>query len=92
MADNSEIRRWLEAASGVLLRCFGMGFAFLLLWFVLVLAGGEMAYEFHGKLFDITKHEFELLNYFGMALLKLLVFVVFLIPYLATRLVLRNLS
>ena len=92
MADNSEIRRWLEVASGVLLRCFLMGFAILLLWFVFVLVGGEMAYGFHGKLFEITKHEFELLIYFGMAFFKLLVFVAFLIPYIAIRLVLRNLS
>jgi len=92
MSDNSEIRRSLEAASGVLLRCFVLGVALLVLWFVFFLVGGEMAYGLHGKLFDITKHEFELLNYCGMALVKLVVLVVFLIPYVATRLALKSLS
>jgi len=92
MSDNSEIRRSLEVASGVLLRCFVLAAVLLLLWFVLFLVGGEMVYRIHGKLFDITKHELELLNYCAMALFKLLVFVAFVIPYVAIRLVLRRLS
>jgi hypothetical protein len=91
MSDNSEIRRSLEVASGVLLRCFVLGVILLLMWFVVFLVGGEMAYGIHSKLIDITKHEFDLLNYYGIAFLKVLVFVAFLIPYVAIRLVLRNL-
>ena len=71
---------------GVLLRCFIYGFVLLLVWFVLFLAAGECMYDFHSAMFDITLHEFDVMNYCGMGLLKILVFVGFLIPYIAIRL------
>ena len=43
-------------------------------------------YGFHRAMFDITRHEFDVMNYCGMGLLKILVFVGFLIPYIAIRL------
>lgn len=71
---------------GVLLRCFIYGFVLLLFWFVLFLAAGRWMYDFHSAMFDITEHEFNVMNYCGMGLLKILVFVGFLIPYIAIRL------
>ena len=71
---------------GVLLRCFIYGFVLLLFWFVLFLAAGGCMYRFHKAMFEITLHEFNVINYCGMGLLKILVFVGFLIPYIAIRL------
>ena len=76
-------RKFVE---GVLLRCFIYGFVLLLVWFVLFLAAGGWMYDFHSAMFDITKHDFDLMNYYGMTFLKILVFVAFLIPYIALRL------
>lgn len=70
----------------VLLRCFIYGFVLLLFWFVLFLAAGGWMYDFHSAMFEITRHEFNVINYCGMGLLKILVFVGFLIPYIAIRL------
>jgi hypothetical protein len=78
-------------ASGVLLRCVALGAGLLLFWFVLFLVAADTAYGIHSKLFDITKREFDLLNYYGMAVLKLAIFVAFLVPYVAIRLTLRAL-
>ncbi len=75
---------------GVLLRCFIYGFVLLLFWFVLFLAAGGWMYDFHSAMFDITLHEFNVINYCGMGLLKILVFVGFLIPYIAVRLTARK--
>ncbi len=72
--------------TGVLLRCFIYSFVLLLIWFVLFLAAGGWMYYFHSAMFDITLHEFDVMNYCGMGLLKILVFVGFLIPYIAIRL------
>lgn len=72
--------------TGMLLRCFIYGFVLLLVWFVLFLAAGGWMYDFHSAMFDITLHEFDVTNYCGMGLLKILVFVGFLIPYIAIRL------
>jgi len=70
---------------GVLLRCFLYGIALLLFWFVIILIAGGLAYSVHSSIFDITRREFDLMNYYGMALFKMFVFMVFLIPYLAIR-------
>jgi len=79
--------RFIES---VLLRCFIYGFVLLLFWFVLFLAAGGWMYDFHSAMFDITEHEFNVMNYCGMGLLKILVFVGFLIPYIAIRLTARK--
>jgi len=75
--------RFIES---VLLRCFIYGFVLLLFWFVLFLAAGGWMYNFHSAMFEITRPEFNVINYCGMGLLKILVFVGFLIPYIAVRL------
>ena len=76
-------KNFLEKA---LLKCVLMGMGMLLFWFVMILAAGDLAYKFHGGMFDITRHEFDLLNYYGLAAFKLCVFLFFVIPWLAVRL------
>jgi hypothetical protein len=76
---------------GVLLRCFIYGFALLLIWFLFFLVGRDLIYDVHGSMFKkITDRQFEVMHYCGMGLLKLLVFVGFLIPYIAIRLTARK--
>ncbi len=74
--------------AGVLLRCSLYGFATLLIWFAMLRVAGQWTYELHRLIFGmptLTRHEFDLLNYCGFVLLKLLVVVAFVIPYLAVR-------
>jgi len=92
MGDDRQIRRSLEVVSSVLLRCFILGLAFLVLWFFLFVVLKDTTYAMHGSFFAISKKDFDILNYYGIAVVKGVVFVAFLIPYLATRLVLRSLS
>ena len=90
MSDGDEIRRQLEIASAVLLRCLILGAGLLLFWFVILLLAGDRVHDMHGKFYDLTKHEFDVIHYCGIALTKLVVFVVFVIPYVAIRLTLRS--
>jgi hypothetical protein len=80
----------LDVVSKILLWCFGIGMALLLFWFGMVLAIGDLAYGVHASMFDLSRHEFEMMNYFGMAWLKVCVFLFFFTPWLGTRLVLRG--
>jgi hypothetical protein len=75
-----------EFVEGVLLRCFILGFVVLIIWFLFIVFAGGLAYDVHGSMFtEITDRQFEVIHYCGMGLLKLFVFVFFLIPYIAMR-------
>lgn len=72
----------------MLLRCIVVGFGLLLIWFILVLVGGNVLFEIHSKIFNITRHEFDLVHYWCMSLAKILILVFFVIPFIAIRLTL----
>jgi hypothetical protein len=85
-----EIRDTLNTVAAILLRCFILSLVLLLLWFIFFLLAGDLAYWIHSKWFDLTRHDFDLINYYGMALVKAMNVILFLIPYIAIRLVLRG--
>ncbi len=90
MNESTDLKNHLELTAKILLRCFILNFALILLWFFLYLIGsGRWGYELHSKIFDITRHEFVLINYCGIAFAKLCNFIFFLIPYVAIRRVLK---
>jgi len=80
----------LDVVARVLLWCFLIGILLLLFWFGCFVLVGDLIHGIHAKMFDLSKHEFDMMNYYGMAYLKLSVFLFFLIPYLAVRLALRG--
>jgi hypothetical protein len=82
----------MNMTAKVLLRCFLLGLALLLLWFVMVWLFGDFVYRVHSYFFDITWGQFETIHYAGMMALKLVIFTFFLLPYIAIRLVLRKMS
>ena len=76
-------RKFLE---GVLLRCFILGIVVLMIWFLFAVLLWPLIPEVHGRMFkQITGHQFQVIHYCGMGLLKLFVTVFFLIPYIAMR-------
>jgi hypothetical protein len=75
----------LTVAGAILLRCLIFSVALVTFWFLFYLAAGDWAYSVHARWFDLTRHEFVLMNYFGMAFVKLVAIVFFLFPYLAIR-------
>jgi hypothetical protein len=70
----------------VLLRCFILGFVVLIIWFLFFLVAGGLIYDVHGSMFkEITVRQFEVIHYCRMGLVKLFIFVFFLVPYVAMR-------
>ena len=65
--------------------CFLLTAGLLGLWFVGYLVAGDVAFEIHCKWFDLDRHDFDVLNYYGMALLKMIAVVFFLIPFVALK-------
>jgi hypothetical protein len=79
----------LDAIAKILLRCAIFGFLLLFLWFV----GHEFApATLRGGYFGATPHEADLVDYCGIALTKVLVILLFVVPYVSIRLVLRTIS
>lgn len=81
---------FLRVLASVLLRCWILGFVLLLFWFgVLMLVPGVM-YGVHRTLFGLGQHEFVTIHYCGMGLVKLVVGLLFLFPWISIQLVLRH--
>ncbi len=90
--NRNELRDALDCVSAVLIRCFLFSFALLLLWFLFFLLGGEQGYRIHSQWFDLTRRDYDLLCYYGMAFMKMCAILFFLFPYIAVRLVRRRIE
>lgn len=80
----------LDYVAEILIRCFWYSIALLILSLLVFLVAGDAAFRIHSVMFGITKHEFALMYYYGMAFLKIIIFIFFLIPYVAIRVVLKK--
>ena len=74
----------------ILLRCWVCGFVVLFIWLGAVLLLGPMIHDLHGPMFGLSAHELNVIFYCGMGILKLAVLVLFFMPWLAIRLVLKK--
>ena len=90
MNEPEDLKNRLEVAAAILLRCFVLNFALILFWFFFLIGGGQWGYELQAHFFDITRHEFLLISYCGIAFAKLCNIIFFLVPYIAVRLVLKR--
>ena len=59
-------RKFIER---VLLRCFVLGYAVVIIWFVFFLVADGLVHEVHGGLFkEISERQFQVIHYCGMGL------------------------
>jgi heme/copper-type cytochrome/quinol oxidase subunit 2 len=92
MHDSNNANEMLEVTGQVLIRCFVMGLLVLLFWLGALMLAGDLAYSVHAKIAPISREQFYLINYAGGLMTKAAVFVLFLFPYIAIRLVLKKLK
>lgn len=90
MRDSNNANEMLEMTGQVLIRCFAMGLLVLLFWLGALTLGGDLAYSIHAKIVPISREQFYFINYAGGLMTKATVFVLFLFPYIAIRLVLKK--
>lgn len=89
MTESNNVNELFDTLAKIMLRCFVLGYVLLLLWFVVSLVATGLIYGI-GKLYGLTPHEVDLINYCGMTGVKCVVLLFFLIPYIAIRLVMRK--
>jgi len=80
----------LDTAAGMFLRCFVLSICLMLLWFVFYLAAADWAYSIHSRWFEIDRHNFDVMHYYGMGIIKIASFLFFLLPFISIKLILRK--
>jgi len=80
----------MDAAAGILIRCFLGGALLLVVWFAAYAAAGDWIYQIHSRWFQIPRQTFDAIHYAGMALTKIAIVLFFLLPWIAVRLVSRR--
>ena len=80
----------MEALASVLGGAFLVNVAIVLLWFCLALFTPDWFYKLIGNCFAVSRHEIDLVNYSGIAFMKLVNVAFFLSPYLAIKFRLRK--
>ena len=90
MSEQNDLNDLLDALARILLRCFVLGFLLLLIWTGAFVFAGNVIHNLHGKMFGLSEHDLNVIHYCGIAFVKLCVFLFFLFPYIAVRMVLRK--
>ena len=88
--NHDEQNGLLHKLASICLGCFLLSLGLLLVWFLFYLAAADWAYRIHSTWFTLSRHDFDLLNYGGMAFVKICAIVFFLFPYLATKWIVRQ--
>ena len=78
----------LEMVSAALLWCAAINYGLLLWWFLAFLLARDSIYRLHGRWFRMAPDQFDMLHYAGMALYKIGILLLNLVPYIALRMVL----
>ena len=77
----------LEVIRSMLAWCTVINWALLLLWFLFFTIGHDWTHRIHSKWVNLSVEQFDTINYGGMALYKIGIFLFNLVPYLALRIV-----
>ncbi len=75
-----------EMAQRVFLWCTVINYVVLLWWFLVFRLAHNWMYRFHGRWFRLSVEQFDALHYGGMAVYKVGVLLLNLVPYIALSL------
>jgi hypothetical protein len=77
----------IAIARRTLLWCTVINYGVLLVWFLVFLLAHDWMYGFHGQWFHLSREQFDIIHYAGMALYKIGILLFNLVPYIALRIV-----
>ena len=77
----------IETTRSFLLWCLGINYGILMLWFLAFIVAHDSLHRLHARWFRISVEQFDLVHYTGMAIYKIGVLLLNLVPYLALRMV-----
>ncbi len=87
MSEATQTDDLLETIAKILLRCWIFGFILLLFWWGAVMLAGDLVFDVHGAMFDLTRSQLNVIHYCGMGFTKLAVSLFFFIPWISIRMV-----
>jgi hypothetical protein len=90
MDEVKNIENCLDAIAKVLIRCFLMGVVVMLVWVGFLVLAGDFAYNVHSRFISLSREQFNCIQYAALAITKGCIFLYFLLPYIAIRLVLSK--
>ena len=67
--------------------CSVINYGVLIIWFTIFAVAHDWLHLTHGKWFELSAKQFDIVNYGGMGLYKLLIFLFNLSPYIALRMI-----
>lgn len=73
----------IEFVRGFLLWCTAINYAVLLAWFLVFVLARDWIQRLHGRWFHLTSSQFDVAHYTGMALYKIGILLLNLVPYVA---------
>ena len=76
-----------ELARGALLWCAAINIGLLVWWFLFFALAHDWMYRLHSKWFKLSVDTFDSIHYSGMALFKMAILLLNLVPYFALRIV-----
>jgi hypothetical protein len=77
----------IEIASKALLWCAAINYAILIVWVMLLTFPHEWFYRLSNKCFGVSVEQFNAVNFGGLALYKIGIILLNLVPYVALRIV-----
>ena len=77
----------LQLLRTTLLCCAAINYSVLILWVLLVVFPHEWLYRLWGRWFHLTASQFDTINFAGIALYKIAILLLNLVPYLALTIV-----
>lgn len=84
--SQTDIQKHLDVIAGILIRCFLGGMVLLMVWFAGFAFAGDWIYQVHSRWFQIPRQSFDAIHYAGMAVTKIAIIVLFLLPWIAIKL------
>ena len=90
MDNSGDYRNFFEYLGKILIRSFLMGLVLLIIWQLGLSLAPDYMYTAQSQWFCFSQDSFRMVNYCGMGILKLVLILFFLFPYLSIRLVLRS--
>lgn len=79
----------LHTLSQFLLWCTALNYAVLMVWFLTFVAARDWLRRFHGTWFRLSEEQFDAIHYASMAVYKIGVLLLNLVPYLALQVLMR---
>jgi hypothetical protein len=80
----------IEIVRNALLWCAVINYGILLVWFLLFILAHDWMYLFHGRWFRLSVEQFDMLHYGAMAIFKVGIILLNLVPYIALQLSLKS--